>query len=141
MKEFVTKSAEETREWGKKISAFLMPNDVVSLVGPLGAGKTTLTQGIAEGLGVKDYVTSPTFIIINEHQGRIPLYHIDLYRLEGPDSIIDLGIQEYFTKGGVCLIEWAERLGELKPKSVKEIKIKIVAENERSLVFSSEIKI
>jgi tRNA threonylcarbamoyladenosine biosynthesis protein TsaE len=137
--EVVTKSAEETVELGKKIGAFLVSNDIIALIGPLGAGKTTLIQGVAKGLEVKDYVTSPTFIIINEYKGRLPFFHIDLYRLEDIGEIEDLGIGEYFDRGGVCVIEWAEKLGELKPKFCHEIKIEIVSENERNICVSSEL--
>ena len=136
MRKIITKSAEETIALGKKIGQRLKPDDVVALIGPLGAGKTTLVQGIAQGLGIKDYITSPTFIIINEHQGKIPLYHIDLYRLEDQASIEDLGIEEYFTKGGVCVIEWAERLGELMPDDAKTIKIEVRSESERKICVS-----
>ena len=135
--EVITKSAEETVELGRKIGAFLLPNDVVALIGPLGAGKTTLIQGIAEGIGVKDYVTSPTFIIINEYQGRFPFYHVDLYRLEKLSEIEDLGIEEYFNRGGVCVIEWAEKLKELLPKKAEKIEIEVVSETERKLCVSS----
>jgi tRNA threonylcarbamoyladenosine biosynthesis protein TsaE len=135
--EIITKSAEETVELGKKIGAFLLPNDVVALIGPLGAGKTTLIQGIAEGLEVKDYVTSPTFIIINEYQGRLPFYHIDLYRLDEVKDIEELGIEEYFNRGGVCVIEWAEKLKELEPKACHEIEMEIVSETERKICISS----
>jgi tRNA threonylcarbamoyladenosine biosynthesis protein TsaE len=135
--EVKTRSAEETVELGKKIGAFLVANDVVCLTGTLGAGKTTLIQGIADGVGVKDYITSPTFIIINEYQGRIPFFHVDLYRLDNVEQIEDLGIEEYFDRGGACVIEWAEKLGELKPKSCHEIEIEIVSENERKLCVSS----
>ena len=137
--EVFTKSAEETIELGKKIGAFLMPNDVVALIGPLGAGKTTLIQGIAQGLEVKDYVTSPTFIIINEYQGRVPFFHIDLYRLDEVKDIEDLGIEEYFDREGVCVIEWAEKLAELTPKNAEKIEIEIVSETERKLCLSSEL--
>ena len=135
--EVLTKSAEETVELGKRIGAFLAPNDIVALVGPLGAGKTTLIQGIAQGLGVKDYVTSPTFIIINEYEGRIPFFHVDLYRLDHVEDIEDLGIEEYFTRGGACVIEWAEKLEALRPGSSQEIRIEIVSETERKLCVSS----
>jgi len=122
---------------GRQIGAFLLPNEVVALTGTLGAGKTTLIQGIAAGLGVKDYVTSPTFIIINEYQGRLPLYHFDLYRLEDLGSIEELGVEEYFQRGGVCLIEWAERMTELLPAKRETIEIKLIDENEREICVSS----
>lgn len=135
--EVITKSAEETIELGKRIGAFLLPNDVIALIGSLGAGKTTLIQGIAEGLDVKDYITSPTFIIINEYQGRLPFYHIDLYRLDEVKDIEDLGIEEYFNRGGVCVIEWAEKLKDLMPKKAEKVEIEIISENGRKICVSS----
>ncbi len=137
--EVISGSAEETVELGKKIGEKLEPNDVVCLTGNLGAGKTTLIQGIAQGLGVADYVTSPTFIIINEYQGRLPFFHVDLYRLNDVSEVEDLGIEEYFSRGGACVIEWAEKLGQLKPKKSHEIKIEILSENERKLCVSLEL--
>ncbi|MBU1026122.1 MAG: tRNA (adenosine(37)-N6)-threonylcarbamoyltransferase complex ATPase subunit type 1 TsaE [Candidatus Margulisbacteria bacterium] len=137
--EIISGSAEETVELGKKIGESLRPNDIVCLTGDLGAGKTTLIQGIAEGLGVKDYVTSPTFILINEYQGNLPLFHVDLYRLNDVSEVEDLGIEEYFTRDGVCVIEWAEKLEGLKPKYFHEIKIEVLSENERKLCVSSEL--
>ena len=140
-------SASETKQLGIKIGKSLQPNNIIALIGHLGAGKTTLTQGIAEGLGVKDYVTSPTFIIINEYQSQgsgvkgqevsqIHFYHIDLYRLDTSAQIEDLGIEEYFDKGGVTIIEWAEKLGDLLPARAKKIEIEIVSENERKICVS-----
>ncbi|MBU0672154.1 MAG: tRNA (adenosine(37)-N6)-threonylcarbamoyltransferase complex ATPase subunit type 1 TsaE [Candidatus Margulisbacteria bacterium] len=137
--EYSTRSAEDTVELGKRIGAHLLPNDVIALTGRLGAGKTTLIQGMAEGIGVRDYVTSPTFIIINEYQGRIPFFHVDLYRLNNVDEIEDLGIEEYFSRGGACVIEWAEKLGELKPKASHEIEIEIISETKRKICVSSEL--
>ena len=137
MKCLTTKSAEATVELGKKIGAFLLPNDVIALTGQLGAGKTTLIQGIAAGLCVKDYVTSPTFIIINEYAGRLPLYHIDLYRLDEGLGIADLGVEEYFARGGVCVIEWAERLKGLLPPAAEKIGLKVISEEEREICVSS----
>lgn len=134
--ELITKSAEETIQLGRKIGAFLLSNEVIALTGTLGAGKTTLIQGIAEGLGVKDYVTSPTFIIINEYRGRTPFYHIDLYRLDEIKDMEDLGIEEYFERGGVCVIEWAEKLKEILPERAERIRIDVVAENERKIFLS-----
>lgn len=138
---YYSKSTEETLRLGKRIGSVLKPNEVIALTGQLGAGKTTLIQGIAEGLGVKDYVTSPSFIIINEYQGRISLYHIDLYRLNEGIEIRDLGIEEYFTCGGVCVIEWAERLKNLLPKSAETIEIKIISEQEREICVSSGLAV
>lgn len=136
-KVFYSKSSAETVEFGKKIGSILHQGDVIALTGELGAGKTTLIQGIAEGLGVKDYVTSPTFIIINEYRGRLPFYHVDLYRLEDLTEIEELGIEEYFSKGGVCVIEWAEKLEKLLPDEAEKIKIKLLSENEREICVSS----
>lgn len=90
-------------------------------------------------MGVKDYVTSPTFILINEYQGRLPLYHADLYRLSEIADIEDLGIEEYFDRGGVCVIEWAEKLMNLKPKNLRTIELKIRNENEREICVSSDL--
>ena len=134
-----TRSAAETIDLGRKIGAVLKPNDVIALTGQLGAGKTTLIQGIAEGIGVKAYVTSPTFIIINEYAGRLPFYHIDLYRLDEGLEIADLGIEEYFNRGGVCVIEWAEKLGELLPQAAAKIEIEWISENEREICLSSAL--
>ena len=102
-------------------------------------GKTTLIQGIAAGLEVKDYVTSPSFIIINEYQGRLPFFHVDLYRLEETAAIEDLGIEEYFKRGGVCVIEWAERLKNLLPLQANKIELDYLSENERRLTLSPEL--
>jgi tRNA threonylcarbamoyladenosine biosynthesis protein TsaE len=124
---------------GRKIGAFLLPDDVVALTGQLGAGKTTLIQGIAQGIGVKDYVTSPTFILINEYAGRITLFHVDLYRLNDVSEVEDLGIEEYFSRGGACVIEWAEKLGELMPRNAHEIKINVISEMEREICVSSDL--
>ena len=135
----ISKNAEETIELGRKIGEKLKKNDIIALVGPLGAGKTTLVQGIAQGLEVVDYVTSPTFIIINEYQGRLPFFHVDLYRLNDVSEVEDLGIEDYFERDGVCVIEWAEKLGELKPKSCYEIKIEVLSEQERKICESSEL--
>jgi len=117
----------------------LLPDDILALTGSLGAGKTNFIQGIAQGLGVKDYVTSPTFIIINEYKGRVPLYHFDLYRLENPNAIEELGIEEYFNKGGVCVIEWSEKLEALKPVALSKISLIVISEQERKICVSSEL--
>lgn len=133
----ISHSPAETIAFGQKIGAVLKPNDVIALIGDLGAGKTTLIQGIAEGAGVTDYVTSPTFIIINEYEGRFPFYHVDLYRLGEKLEITDLGIEEYFSRGGVCLIEWAEKLDDLLPPDSEKIELKVISEQEREICVSS----
>ena len=132
-------SAAETVALGQKIGRSLKPRDILALYGTLGAGKTTIIQGIALGLGVKDYVTSPTFILINEYQGKCPFYHVDLYRLNDRTEIEDLGILEYFEKDGVCVIEWAEKMEELLPANVKRIKIASIDEDRRKIDLSWQL--
>lgn len=127
---FRTHSPEETQEIGVWIGAQLSPGDVVALIGDLGAGKTCLTQGIAQGVGVyrDQTVNSPSYILINEYEGKIPIYHIDLYRLERLEDIVALGLEDYFGGDGICVIEWADRMGELLPES--HIQVTITAEDE-----------
>lgn len=96
---------------------------MVVLEGTLGAGKTTLAQGIAEGLSVTEDVTSPTFALVHEYQGRVPLFHMDLYRLSSEDEFELIGGWEYFNRGGVCLIEWADRLGDTLPRPFWKIRL------------------
>ena len=128
-----TKNYKETILLGERIGRSLKTDDIVALSGCLGAGKTTLIQGIAKGLGVQNWVTSPTFTLINEFEGKLNLYHIDLYRIENIDDAEDLAIEEYFTKGGVTVIEWAEKIDSILPAETIRIGIKIVSENERSI--------
>lgn len=128
-----TTSAGETVLLGERIGKSLKPNDVLALSGELGAGKTTLIQGIAKGLDVENWVTSPTFTLINEFKGRINLYHVDLYRINDIDEAEDIAIEEYFTKGGVTVIEWAEKIEPILPKDVIKINMSIVSDNERNI--------
>ena len=128
-----TGSRIETIRLGERIGRSLKAGDIVALHGDLGAGKTTLIQGIARGLGVKEWVTSPTFTIINEFKGRIDLYHVDLYRLDRIEDALEAGIEEYFEKGGATVIEWAEKIRPLLPKKTIEINIDIISENERKI--------
>ena len=127
---FRTHSPEETQEIGVQIGRQLNPGDVVALIGDLGVGKTCLTQGIARGAGIdKDQtVNSPSYILINEYEGKIPIYHIDLYRLQQLEDIVALGLEEYLDGDGICVIEWADRMGELLPENY--IQVRITAEDE-----------
>lgn len=129
-----TSSARATIRLGERIAVRLKPNDVVALTGELGAGKTTLIQGIARGIGIKNYVTSPTFTIVNEFKGRIPLYHMDLYRL-GPSDISELGLDECFARGGVTVIEWAEKIRQGLPADAIMIDIRRKSENKREFTI------
>jgi tRNA threonylcarbamoyladenosine biosynthesis protein TsaE len=123
-KTYKTNSPEETSELGKKIAEALKAGDVVVLSGELGAGKTHLAQGIARGLGVEGYVKSPTFNIIHVYDGgRLLLYHIDLYRIEGALELENLGLEEYIYGKGVSVIEWGERAEELLPDEAIRIQL------------------
>lgn len=104
-----SESAARTRRLGARLGALLQAGDVVLLEGPLGAGKTALTQGIGAGLGVAGTINSPTFTLLKEYSGRLPLYHFDLYRIEDPEELFTLGFEDYFGGEGVCVVEWAER--------------------------------
>lgn len=113
---FHTNDPDETRHLGKIIGNHAQAGDVFLLNGPLGAGKTSLTQGIAEGLGIEEYIRSPTFVLMTRHKGRLTLHHIDLYRIGGPDEAWELGLVEQTSGdgasgGSICVVEWAERVG------------------------------
>ncbi|WKV09815.1 tRNA (adenosine(37)-N6)-threonylcarbamoyltransferase complex ATPase subunit type 1 TsaE [Thermoanaerobacterium sp. CMT5567-10] len=113
---FKTKSPIETEKIGFKLGNLLKRGSIVLISGELGVGKTVLTKGIAKGMGIDDYVTSPTFMIVNEHLGDIPLYHFDVYRIEDYTELYDIGYEEYFYGDGVCVIEWPEKIKPLIPK-------------------------
>ena len=107
--EYLSNSAQETEALGERLAAVLQPGDVVAYTGDLGAGKTAFTRGLARGLGVPDRVTSPTFTIVNEYEGgRLPLFHFDLYRMDSPEELFDIGWEDYLARGGVCAVEWSE---------------------------------
>lgn len=112
---FITQSVEETFNLGKRIGALVQPGDIICLSGDLGTGKTHFTKGIACGLDIKDYITSPTFTIVNEYDGRLKLYHFDVYRVNDPDEIYAIGFDEYIFSNGVSVIEWADYIAELIP--------------------------
>jgi tRNA threonylcarbamoyladenosine biosynthesis protein TsaE len=111
----ITRSPEQTQLLGVHLGELAREADVLLLTGELGAGKTCLVQGIARGLGVHEYAFSPSFVIVREYHGRLPLYHVDLYRLDHTEEIADLGLEEYFFGDGVCVVEWAEKGMEVMP--------------------------
>jgi len=107
--DIVSGSVERTRSVGSALGKLAEAGDVILLVGPLGAGKTCLTQGVARGLGVIESVVSPTFVLLREYRGRLPLFHLDFYRLDSVDEISSLGLEDYLFGDGVCVVEWAEK--------------------------------
>lgn len=131
---FRTRTPAETQTIGEEIGKQLRQGDLVALIGDLGTGKTCLTQGIARGVGVypNQIVNSPSYTLINEYAGKIPIYHVDLYRLQNHDELLDLGLDEYMEGNGICIIEWAEKLGSLKISHTK-IQITWLSEMTREI--------
>ena len=128
---FKTETPAETQALGERLGKTLKRGDVIALVGDLGTGKTCLTQGIARGVGIgpDEVVNSPSYILINEYTGAIPIYHIDLYRLENSEEIAELGLSEYMEGDGICIIEWAERMADALPDTCIQIYITIAEAN------------
>lgn len=135
----VTASTEQTEELGRIIGSLLEAGDLVCLYGDLGAGKTHLSYGIALGLEVKEpYITSPTFAFVNEYEGRIPFYHIDLYRLKDSTELEGIGFEEYVESDGATVIEWAERAEDELPPASLSIYLSHLSENSREVGFLAE---
>ncbi len=131
--ELTSHSPEQTQRLGVRIGELAQPGDIFLLVGGLGTGKTCLTQGIAWGLGIKEYALSPSFVIARELYGRLPLYHIDLYRLNHIEEIMELGLDDYLYGSGVCVVEWAEKGLSVLPTEHLLIQISYLSDSERSL--------
>jgi len=138
--EFISHSPEETQQFGRKLGEAACPEDVYLLSGRLGAGKTCLTQGIAWGLGIKEYAASPTFVLMREMHGRLNLYHMDLYRLDHLEEIADLGLDDYFYGKGICVVEWAEKGLSVLPDENLQIQIKYTGDTERKFIISPKGK-
>lgn len=136
--EFISNQPEETIEFSKRLAKHLEPGDVIALEGDLGAGKTTFTKGLALGLEIKKNVNSPTFTIIKEYQGRMPLYHMDVYRVE--DSFEDLGFDEYFEGNGVTVVEWAHLIEEQLPMELLTISLFLGENGTRRFVLEPKGK-
>ena len=130
-----THNEKETLEIAQNFESEKFPNMIICLNGELGSGKTMFTKGIANGLGIEEVITSPTFTIIKEYlDGEMPLYHMDVYRLDGDTS--EVGIEDYYTKGGIVVIEWANTIKDILPEERLDIKFKISGENSRTLIIT-----
>jgi tRNA threonylcarbamoyladenosine biosynthesis protein TsaE len=139
--EFFSNSPAATLALGKKIGENLKSGSIIALTGELGCGKTLLTRGICDGLGVPlRQVNSPTYVLVNEYKGRLPVFHMDLYRLEGIDDGFEIGIMDYFSRAtdGVMVIEWAEKMSSLLPSGVLRIEFDIMSIRKRRIMFSTE---
>lgn len=124
MVRLVTHSAEETAMAGYRLGSILNRGDVVCLIGELGTGKTAFTGGIARALGIDGYITSPTFTIVNEYEGKIPLYHFDAYRISDSSEMFEIGFEEYISGNGIVVVEWAELIKDILPTDVVDVYIK-----------------
>lgn len=133
---FSTKTEAETIALGQHIGAKLQSGDIIALQGTLGAGKTTITKGIAQALGVQDTITSPTFCLISEYDGTMPLYHMDVYRLESGDDFVNLGVEDMLYGRGVTLIEWSEKIMDELPQ--KTIILRLTPHNDGSRTVTLE---
>ena len=129
----LTYNETETAHEGEKLGQSLKPGDIVALYGELGVGKTAFTKGLAAGLGIEMTVSSPTFTIVNEYPGEIPLFHFDMYRLENEDELFDIGWDDYHGRGGVCAVEWSEKVPSAFPSGTIVVSIESLNENTRRL--------
>jgi len=132
-----TDSAQETRAVGEAIASVVEGGDVVSLTGDLGAGKTTLVQGAARRLGVRDPVLSPTFTLVRQYRGERPVYHLDIYRLDRVQDVLDLGFEEMLDQGGVVFVEWGDAIRALLPEEYLEIAVTMPADGDLRLLALS----
>jgi tRNA threonylcarbamoyladenosine biosynthesis protein TsaE len=129
--QYISNNADQTKEFAKKLASYLQPGDVIALEGDLGAGKTTFTKGLAEGLEITKNVNSPTFTIIKEYKGSMPLFHMDVYRLENSDE--DLGFDEYFEGVGVTVVEWAHLIKDQLPLELLTIYLTHINDGARNI--------
>ena len=133
--QFITRSPEETEALGARLAGALEPGAVVAFTGDLGAGQTAFVRGLARGLGIRDRVTSPTFTIVNEYEGgRLPLFHFDLYRLGCADELFDIGWEDYLARGGVCAVEWSERMEELLEPGTIRVDLRRGEDEDRRVI-------
>lgn len=138
--ELISKSPEQTMALGRKLGELMSSGNVICVYGNLGAGKTYFAKGLALGLGISEHVTSPTFTIINEYEGRIPFYHVDAYRLTEEEEAYELGLEEYLYGRGVTLIEWPERVNSLLPDEYLQLFISLSNEGDDVRVLEFQAK-
>lgn len=132
--EILTKNVEETESAGAALAKTLNPGAVIAMFGDLGAGKTAFVRGLALGLSSPSRVTSPTFTIVNEYEGRLPIFHFDMYRLGSSDELFDIGWEDYLGRGGVCVVEWSENVTDAFDGSEISVTIEKLSENERKII-------
>lgn len=130
--QFVSHSTQETEQFGEEVAKSLRGGDVLAFTGSLGMGKTAFTRGLARGLGCRGRVTSPTFTIVNEYEGKMPLFHFDMYRLGSSDELFDIGWDDYLARGGVCAVEWSERVSDALPDDTIYVDIARGEEDENT---------
>ena len=130
--QFVSHSIQETEQFGEEVAKSLRGGDVLAFTGSLGMGKTAFTRGLARGLGCCGRVTSPTFTIVNEYDGKTPLFHFDMYRLGSSDELFDIGWDDYLARGGVCAVEWSERVSDALPDDTIYVDIARGEEDENT---------
>ena len=139
--EFITHSSLQTEEVGQALAKQLSPGAVIAYRGDLGAGKTAFTRGLARGLGIREPVTSPTYTIVNEYlSGRMPLFHVDMYRLTSADDLFDIGWEDYLERGGVCAVEWSENVWEAMEQPITVTIEKLGEESRRITVTGGDIR-
>ena len=131
----ISHSPDETAEIGRRLAVQLKPGDVLALAGDLGAGKTQFVKGLAEGLGVTAEATSPTFTLVHEYPGPVPLYHIDLYRLETAGEALGIGIDDYLNGDGIAAVEWADKFPELMPHGVRWVRFRALDGDNREIAL------
>ena len=136
--EYISHSEQETEQIAFELAQRLTPGTVLAYQGGLGMGKTAFTRGLAKGLGYEGRVTSPTFTIVNEYEGRVPLFHFDMYRLEDADALFDIGWEDYLDRRGVCAVEWSERVTEALPEDTLYVTIRRHPENENWRIITVE---
>ena len=136
---YITRDEKETLRVAAEFSGTLVPGSVVALIGELGAGKTVFARGVAHSLGIRENITSPTFTLIHEYRGSVPLYHMDLYRMNGIREICNIGVEDYFYGDGICLVEWAEKLGELLPENAISVHLNHLGDTLREILIERPV--